>query len=289
MKKEIKVRTFALAGAGVCLGLALGCVGVLAGCESQGTLNAISVGSDFQVEYLRGEELNLKNQNLILRYDNGSKKELLTADMIEGFDTTTTGDKTLTINYGGKTLDVNYKVVESDFSTIYNAISQQFNSTSVFKVDAEFSFPQEVNIIYIQNNGYFRAYNVTDDSLTVINLSNKERYQSVNGDSSDAKTDTISDAELQNQYQYIKGYFDSSMTTNILNNSKKVSIQDHKYKIEYTVSANLEGSGYTEYNVTIISSFDNKVESVHSVIGNQGEQTFTYSYTGVPTVEWPQK
>ena len=52
-----------------------------------------------------------EDAKLTYRNNNGTTNEIkLVDDMISGFDTTSAGNKTLTVTYGGKTFDVNYTV-----------------------------------------------------------------------------------------------------------------------------------------------------------------------------------
>lgn len=66
-----------------------------------------------KTEYLVGEELDLSGMYLEITYENKVKKDVkITADMVEGFDNTTTGVKQLTVNYENRTAVYSVKVVD---------------------------------------------------------------------------------------------------------------------------------------------------------------------------------
>lgn len=105
MRKLTKILSFAIAF--VCLSLCFaGC-----GLDSKPTLDSIGIKGTIQTQYTINEELNLNDAKLILTYSDDTQKELdITSNMITGFDTTTVGNKTLTITYKEKTTQINYVV-----------------------------------------------------------------------------------------------------------------------------------------------------------------------------------
>lgn len=77
---------------------------LLLGCQEEKTPESICLlHSEFSPEYAIDEELQLENVNLLLVYDNGNTTKTIpcTAEMIRGFDTSTTGTKTLRAAYKG--------------------------------------------------------------------------------------------------------------------------------------------------------------------------------------------
>ena len=111
MKKLTKILSFAIAF--VCFSLCF------AGCSfnlgQKPTLESIDIKGSIQTEYAINERLNLNGAKLILTYSNDSQKELdVTASMVSGFDTTTAGNKTLTITYKEKTARVDY-IVKNEY------------------------------------------------------------------------------------------------------------------------------------------------------------------------------
>ena len=71
------------------------------------TLPANSFKSDFVVD----ERLDLTGTYVVVRYSGGEEEEVeITPDMISGFDTTTTGGKTLSVRYKDFVMDSSYRV-----------------------------------------------------------------------------------------------------------------------------------------------------------------------------------
>lgn len=64
-------------------------------------------------EYYIGEKLDLNGCTLTVTYTDGSKEDIpVNKNMTQGFDSTVTGNKTVTVTYGGKTADFTVKVTE---------------------------------------------------------------------------------------------------------------------------------------------------------------------------------
>lgn len=69
---------------------------------------AIAV-TDFDIDYTVGDGFD--GGKLIVIYSDGSTQSVeLTADMLSGFDTSTAGEKTVTVSYGGLTATVTIEV-----------------------------------------------------------------------------------------------------------------------------------------------------------------------------------
>lgn len=84
--------------------------------------SALSLG-DWQSVYFVGEEILLDGATVL--YDNGTETVTIgvTADMIAGFDTTSAGDKSVTITYAGNKLTVTIKVYDLE-SGIYGDVAK---------------------------------------------------------------------------------------------------------------------------------------------------------------------
>ena len=121
MKKITKILTFAIAF--VCLSLCF------AGCVFDGkpTLDSIAINGSIQTQYAKNEALNLNDAKLVLVYSDDSQKEIkILTSMVSGFDTTTAGNKTMTITYKGKTTTVNYVVSEVELEVSSISIKTDF-------------------------------------------------------------------------------------------------------------------------------------------------------------------
>ncbi len=62
----------------------------------------LTLSGDYKKQYAVGDRISLKNMVLTVSYSDGSTKEIAADDaMISGFDTSTRGEKTVTVSYGG--------------------------------------------------------------------------------------------------------------------------------------------------------------------------------------------
>lgn len=93
--------------------------------------SALSLG-DWQSVYFVGEEILLDGATVL--YDNGTETVTIgvTADMITGFDTTSAGDKSVTITYAGNKLTVTIKVYDLE-SGIYGDVAKTEIDDAKFK------------------------------------------------------------------------------------------------------------------------------------------------------------
>ena len=104
---------------------------MLAGCEI-GTfkkLTSIDINGEIKSTYTVGECLDLNRAKLLLTYSNDSQSEItIGTNMVSGFDSSTAGEKTLTITYKGKTTQVNY--------TVSNITYNEPNATEVYRTQS---------------------------------------------------------------------------------------------------------------------------------------------------------
>lgn len=82
-------------------------------------LVSITLSENLKDTFFLNEELNLDGIDVVLTYKDDSTKNIdLSLDMISGFDTSTTGEKTLTVTYKKKTYTHDYTVVEAVATSI---------------------------------------------------------------------------------------------------------------------------------------------------------------------------
>lgn len=83
------------------------------------TITKIEVVGEFKTTYFVGESLSIDDLEIkITKSDDSTSNVTLTSEMISGFDSTTAGEKTLTVTYDGKTTTVNYTVVSPTVKSI---------------------------------------------------------------------------------------------------------------------------------------------------------------------------
>ena len=91
--------------------------------------NEIKVEENFQTNYLQGEVF--KGGKLIATYDGYNETIDVTPEMVKGFDTSTPGNKEITITYKGKEIKVTISV---------QALKSLINGVSVATLEAETDF-----------------------------------------------------------------------------------------------------------------------------------------------------
>ena len=83
------------------------------------TLKSISSEMTLKNTYFVGDSLELDNYKIKAKYSDGSSKEIeVTESMVSGFDTTTPGEKVLTITYSKKTMELPYTVITPAVTSI---------------------------------------------------------------------------------------------------------------------------------------------------------------------------
>lgn len=81
-------------------------------CERKGDIVGIEIpDGTFRTVYFVDEEKNFESFDIVVVYEKGRETVSLNADAAQGFDTSTTGEKTLTVKYGELSCDFNYRVV----------------------------------------------------------------------------------------------------------------------------------------------------------------------------------
>ena len=97
------------------------------------TLDSISVKDGYKTEYALGESF--AGGTLVLDYDNGSREEkTITEDMLGGFDTSSPGEKEITVTYGALTTTFGIRVGYDEASGTYR-LGSELNTA--YKVQAE--------------------------------------------------------------------------------------------------------------------------------------------------------
>lgn len=79
--------------------------------EDPVAVKRIDLTQNVKTDYLLNEEFDAMNSKLVVTLNNGNTTEIsITSDMIKNFDTTTVGEKHLTIKYETKSLNLSYRV-----------------------------------------------------------------------------------------------------------------------------------------------------------------------------------
>ena len=124
-------------------------------------------------QYFLGDELDKTNGVLNVSYDNGkSEQKSLTAEgvAISGFDSATTGDKTLTVTYDGKSLQYTVNVKEKEVTQI--AIASQPAKTTYVTGSTALDLSGGKLLLTYDNNTT-ETIDLTADMVTVPNMQTK--------------------------------------------------------------------------------------------------------------------
>lgn len=275
MKNSIKIGALAMAiaGAGLCM----------VGCGQEGaTIKNMDISGNFQTEYLVGEQLYLDDAKLVLTYSDGEQKTIdVTASMIENFNTTSAGDKSLKINYNGESIDVDYKVVASDFDYVYSNIRTNFLATKYIEVvhmrhgDSDILQGWTNYDKYVRNDNLLYEYDFVEENYVLYNFGLHKKH--------DGNNITDYNEDIANAYGYACTFLEDTTLSGASIFNKQVKIEDHKYAISYTMT-----NGENNINCKIVASFDLKIESCEATQANTGDASrILYSYTNVQTLTWP--
>ena len=134
---------------------------------------------------------------LVVGYADGVREVVITSDMIDNFDTVTTGKRTLNISYGGKTTTFDYEVVYSKYPS------------KKIKTDARLTINQTE-----YPTGIGRSVSVRTGSLQNINAI----YFTVKGNAK--LCDSLSTVDVQSEWE-IKKYFVNASCVKIIAYSKE--------------------------------------------------------------------
>ena len=240
-----------------------------AGCkENSKTITNIGLSKEIKTEYKLNEKLDLLDAKLVVTFNDATQSVLIiTNDMISGFDTTTTGQKTLTITYQTKEIKVDY-VVKEDFNTIMSKTAKNLLYAYKFEANMQkydtWSDQWYNSVEYVKNGRYFKK--------------GRDIYDLVNEKCYDYSTRKVISTNLDKHQIYdgaIRFIFFIDKDTTFTEISTE--IRDGKYVVKYDFK-----QGSSAKQVTAQISLDCKVE--HILIENFTK--ITYSYTNVPDLTW---
>lgn len=107
---------------------------VMSGCK-KAELSSVALSKEIKTIYEIDDKINLNDAKLVLKYDNGSQKEIeLSENMISGFNTESIGNKVLTITYKNKTLNIDYTVNMKSVKSLLMLVEEKLVSTESWSV-----------------------------------------------------------------------------------------------------------------------------------------------------------
>lgn len=170
----------------------------------------IAIDGNLKDDFYKGESLNIEGINVFLTYQDATTETIvLSNNMISGFDTSTTGEKTLTITYEGKTFTHDYSVheVRATNIEIETPFKTNYYTGSVLDITGG-----KVNATY--ENGTTETIDVTADMISnfdtseagefALTLTHAEYSIVIDYTVSDAQLTTIS-IKTQFKTEYFEG------------------------------------------------------------------------------------
>ena len=135
----------------------------------------ILFSEEFKLSYYEGETLDVSGGKLLFTQENGEIVEVvITEDMITGFDTTTPGEKQLTITFNDATMVVTYTVLAS----LEDLTLVSFPKTTYY--DRQQLDLAGATLMYTANNGDILYVPLTEDMVTGFDTS-RIRYDTHDG------------------------------------------------------------------------------------------------------------
>lgn len=144
----VKTRKKLLAVLGV-ISLVLLSTFLLVGCNEEPSTQEpiLSLKTSFQTEYEIGEELNILGGQLLYTDENGKETTVdIEESFVTGFDSSTLGEKTMTVTYLGKSINVDY-VINPEYAN-YNEYYQAADDWGTYHY---INFTNDGKIQYINN------------------------------------------------------------------------------------------------------------------------------------------
>ena len=230
--------------------------------ESDKQLNRIEATLE-KTEYKRGEEIETLR---VTAYDNDGTSYDVTNEASHDFDSTTVGDKTLTVTYEGKSDTVDYRVVRNDEDKKVASISAVLNPTTYDRGTNAYG---DLTVTATDNDGTTHVLNTSeytvtgwDSSLEVGNESASRKLTIVLN--SDNTISTTVD------YEIVRSESDKQL------NRIEATLEKTEYKrgeeIE-TLRVTAYDNDGTSYDVTNEASHDFDSTTV-------GDKTLTVTYEG---------
>ena len=211
----VKTRKKLLAVLGV-ISLVLLSTFLLVGCNEEPSTQEpiLSLKTSFQTEYEIGEELNISGGQLLYTDENGKETTVdIEISFVTGFDSTTAGEKKLTINYLDKSIEVDYVVYPEfmEINTYYQAVSLLDNSYNYLKLISEETFEFTSNYIPTFESGTKREFTIVSKIIqagkwfvVAERQENSTRLEITINNSSSFTAELYANSEIIDTYRFTK-------------------------------------------------------------------------------------
>ena len=245
------------------------CPVALTACKDKGdpskTISTIAVNGTIKNEFYIGEKLDIEGLKLKITYKDNSTTEItLTNEMIEGFDTSSTGHKSFAISYGGKQLSIPYTVREIRATAMQLATPFQTNyyTHSTLNVDGG-------TLVIVLENGATEEVTLTSDMISNFDTSSPgEKTLTITHRSFSLDIDyTVVDAEVSSLAVYTQ-----FKTEYFVGDSFDVT--GGKLLVTYADS----NSEFVDVTAEMISNFNNTTSGTRFLTITYKGFSITYSY-----------
>ena len=229
------------------------------------TLESITVTGPNKTEYEIGDELDLTGLVVTAHYSDGNEKVLSAGDYeVSGFDSSTAGEKTITVTYQGKTETFTVTVKEAEKPVVtLESITVSGPTKTEYEIDDELDL-----------TGLVVTAHYSDGSEAAV-----EDYEVSGFDSSTAGEKTIT-VTYQDKT--------TTFTVNVKEAAPVVTLESITVtgpnKTEYEIGDELDLTGlvvtahYSDGNEKVLSAGDYEVSGFDS--STAGEKTVTVTYQG---------
>ena len=275
----------------LCLALVVfSVVMMFGGCSNTTRLVNIDLSTPRKTYYKLNEALDLGTSKLVLTYSDDSQQTIsITTSMISGFDSSTCGNKTMTITYKDKSKKVDYVVYTTDATTVKSAIRTKLIDTDKISLQVVKSMDDiSSTFTYVRNANIYK--------LVGVNGGTDEQYYDTVAHK-EYKNNDDGEAEIVNfegtDEQIIDNYFIFSIwEAGCTIANQEVCVLGGEYVLTYSYDTNLGIS----HNVTITASMDFSIKTMKIVetltedesVDYECTYSFTYTYgNAVPTVTFP--
>lgn len=275
----------------LCLALVVfSVVMMFGGCSNTTRLVNIDLNTPRKTYYKLNEALDLETTKLVLMYSDNTQQTIsITASMVSGFDSSTCGNKTMTITYKGKSKKADYVVYTHDATIVKAGVVTKLVGTDKI-------FLQVVKSMDDISSTFTCVRNANIYKLVGVNGGTDEQYYDTvahkqykkNGDGKAEIVDFDgTDEELIANY-FIFSIWEADCTIP----NQVIGIVGEEYMLKYRYDTMFGIS----HDVTIIASMDFAVRTmkiVETLTEDESadyECTYSFTYTygnAVPTITFP--
>ena len=267
------------------------------------TIKTMTV-SGLKTEYSVGESLDLSGAKLVLDYDDGRQEEVELTDpsiMVTGFDSSTAGDKTITIAYKSLAVKFDISVIEREIESIELSgikteytVGQEFDDATGFLV-VNYSDGGSEEILLSNPNVQISGFDTSSAGTKTITVTFRDKSTTAQINVAErtltgftlegVKTEYALRDAFDTETGKIIASYDNGTTAEIALSADGVEISgfDTETTGEKTVTVSYMGFSQS-YNINVVSRLYAKHYNIFDDISaDQGENCWYYRYAQVGT------